>query len=636
MKLPRPDLRALPDLLIRHGEKVVVAVVGLVALWLVWGGVHALRSLAVKDAQTPEAVNRAAVQARGHIDRDAKPPADLLPPREPLARGIDPWRTPLVPWWTGPAAPSLAIAKPPVLPVLDSPLFNELAKRSQPNVLPIEDLQAVAGLAILPVAAPPEGQGPAGPRPPVAEPAKSAKPAKPAGQTRPGRDPLGGVLERMPGEGLQPMGGPATEGGRIVPYVVVTGLIPVKKQQEEYRRRFESTSRPANHDPRRDMPLWCDFEIERAATGPDGKEKWTRIDLAAVAKKRATDWGGAAAAVDVDPDFQLAAGEDARNKSPASSTPIGFCSALPRRLDGTWELADLHPWVVDRLVAKLAEVGRASEPAMREPAEGGPGPEGPGFDELEQRPPDRVQPVEQRRELPEYRLFRFIDMDVSPGATYRYRVRLKVWNPNYDKNPEKMRPHLENPALAIEPKLAAPESGPSPAATIPDTTRILVGTLRRGEIKEMRLKPGTLEVLVLAPSAKTGSFALRGLVADPGAVIDVDEEINKRQRGRARGEKVVTGRLLLDARGRQEDRRDGPAEKEKPPGAIPEPLDVVCLRPDGSFEVASLADSERSIEAYRATLPPRVTKADAREPVPGDTLRPDVPPEQPVRPKVPF
>ena len=632
MKLPRPDLRALPDLFIRHGEKLAVVVVGLVALWLLWGSVHALQSLAVKDTQTPKAVDDAATQARGHIDREAQPPADLRPPREPLARGIDPWRMPLVPWWAGSSAPRLSIAKPPVLAALDQPLFKEFAKRSRPDVLPVEDLRAVAGLAILPAAVAAGGPGAAVLQPPVAEPPKPTKPAAgQGGRPRPGGDLLGVGPDRMPVAGMQPAGGAAAEPGRIVPYVVVTGLIPVRKQQEEYRSRFESAARPSDHNPKRDTPLWCDYEIERAAIGPDGKETWTRIDLAAVAKKRATDWG-ADAVVDVDPEFLLTS-EDARSKQ---TTPIAFCSALPRRLDGSWDLADLHPWVVDRLAAKLAKEREAPDRAIGEPAGAGPAREGPGFDEMDQRLPEQLQPVEQRPERPEYRLFRFVDTAVVPGQTYRYRARLKVWNPNYDRNPEKMRPHLEDPALAVEPKLTSPESGPSTAATVPDTTRILVGTLRRGEIKEMRLKAGTLEVLVLAPSEKSGSFALRGLVADPGAIVDVDEEINKRYRGRARGEKVVTRRLLLDARGRQEDRRDGPAEKEKPPGVIPDPLDVICLRPDGSFEFASVADSERSIAAYRATLPPRGTKAEAKEPVPGDLTRPDFAPDQPVRPKVPF
>ena len=36
-------------------------------------------------------------------------------------------------------------------------------------------------------------------------------------------------------------------------------------------------------------------------------------------------------------------------------------------------------------------------------------------------------------DTPEYLLFRYLDFDVEPGQTYRYRVRLKLFNPNHDK-----------------------------------------------------------------------------------------------------------------------------------------------------------------------------------------------------------
>jgi len=86
VKKPSIDLATVTDLLVRHGEKIGVVVVGLGALLLVWGGVDAMRTLAVTDAQTPEAVNRAVAQARGHIGREVQPPADLLPFRLAFGR----------------------------------------------------------------------------------------------------------------------------------------------------------------------------------------------------------------------------------------------------------------------------------------------------------------------------------------------------------------------------------------------------------------------------------------------------------------------------------------------------------------------------------------------------------------------
>ena len=555
MKLPSLNMAALTDFAVRHGEKVVVALTALGGLMLVWGGVDALRSLSVKESQTPAAVEQAAARARAHIDGEPQPPADLLPPRTPLADVVDPWRTPLVPWKPG-AAGGLVIADPPTVAVLDNPLFKEAMKRGKPDVYPLEDLRAVAGLAVVPA----------------------------AGDVQPGQ--------------------PAAGRDRILPYVVVTGLIPVAKQQDEYRRRFAACG---FRDAKRDSPLWSDFEIDRGTVGPDGMETWTRLDLAAVGAQQAAA-AGDAAATDLPAALQLGAGEDARSRQ---TTPIPFCSGLPQRSDGTWELADLHPWILERLEKFRAEANRPQDapPPAPDVAPVGDAPEFGGADER----PANQQPVAMREERLDYRLFRFLDTAVEPGRTYRYRVRLKVWNPNYDKLPERMRPHLSDPDLAKEMKLPSPDSEPSPTATVPDTTRLLVAPLRRSEIKEMRLKPGTLEVLVLGPSKETGTLALRALVADTGAVVDVDESVNLRnQRDRARGEKIVTGRLLVDARGRQEDRRDGA------PGVIPEPLDVIGMRPDGSFEIATAADSERPFAAYAATFPARSAKAASTEPAAGD------------------
>lgn len=132
------DKEAIVDFFLRHGEKFLVAIVGLSALGLAWGGVDAVRSKAVSAPQRPEAIARQVSDAAQHIDREKTAPAGEKWSQPPLATAIDPWRKPTV-------------AEPPPLAVLDRPLFEDLAKRSQPGVLPIEDLRAVAGLAVLPV-----------------------------------------------------------------------------------------------------------------------------------------------------------------------------------------------------------------------------------------------------------------------------------------------------------------------------------------------------------------------------------------------------------------------------------------------------------------------------------------------------
>jgi hypothetical protein len=353
-----------------------------------------------------------------------------------------------------------------------------------------------------------------------------------------------------------------------VPYVLVTGLIPARKQRDEYRRRFADVGFP---DVKRDSPLWSDFEIDRALVVPGGQESWERVDLAAVAKTRTAEWAAAAAAT-VPADYLLAATEDSRSPQ---TTPIAFCGPLPERVDGGWKTDDMHPWVIEQVQAK-------SKPEANPPPGGEPQPDGKG-------PPQGA----------EFRLFRFIDTAVEPGKSYKYRVRLKVWNPNLGL-PEQQ---LVEAGLAKDPKLTAANSGPSPAVTVPEPLSLLVRMLRAGDIKKMRLKPDVFEILVLAESRKTGNYALRSLRSSVGGIANVDNKLNKPPADvRCQGEDIETKWLLVDALGQQLDRADAAATKGGNK-QIGEPLEMLFMRPDGSFATVSAADSIRRIAQYATTLP---------------------------------
>lgn len=519
--MKRPSIafnqEAIVDFLLRHGEKFLVAVIGLAALGLAWGAFDAVRSKSASAQQRPEAILRQADEAARHIDRDKTPPAGEKWSGQPLATAIDPWRNP-------------SVAAPPQLALLDRPLFEELAKRTQPDVFPIEDLRAVAGLAVLPSKAP------------AAEPAPVERP-RPRPRGRDGEPAAGG----QPGDpaGGQPGPGAVADKprGRIAPYAVVTGLIPVSKQVAEYSHRFESVG---FKDAKRDSPLWADWTIERTVVGAEG-ERWEPIDLVDAGRRWQAEWSGLAG--DKVPDaYLLSAAEDKRN--PKTTPP--YCGPLPQLLRGSWGVTSLHPWVVEQ-VRQPPDAGAA----------GG----------------------------AEFKLFRFIDTSVEPGKTYRYRVRFEMWNPNVNLPVQ----HLANAALATPLKLTAPSSNETAAVSVPDPTAVLLGPLRKADMK--RMKAGMLEVLVLAPSTRTGDYALRGLVTEPGGLLNVDEKLNKPGDRRTRGEDFRTDRVLVDVRGRQEDRADQRSTRP------PEPFEALCLRPDGGFEFVSAADAEPVIAEHKATLP---------------------------------
>jgi hypothetical protein len=569
MKRPsiRLDKEAVVDFLLRHGEKFVVAVIAMAALGLAWGGVDAIQSKSATEQQSPRTIEKTADEAAQHIEREKSAPATERRSGPPLSAAIDPWRDPNV-------------AEPPALALLDRPMFEEFAKRTQPDVFPIEDLRAVAGLAVLPAKQAAAAAG--------AEP----QPARPKPRKR-------GEPEPAAGEQPFDLGGGAAAAvdqarGRILPYVVITGLIPVAKQVAEYERRFESVG---FKDPKRDVPLWADWSIERTTVGGGG-DRWERLDLAEAGRRWQAEWAGVAP--DQVPDaFLLPAALDKRN--PKTTPP--YCGVLPQLLKGSWTVVGVHPWVVDQ-VRKLKDprpAAAAPEPANADPATVFAG-------EGEPPRPETAVAGGQADSLVEYSMFRFIDTAVEPGRAYRYRVRFELWNPNYKIASQ----HLTQAALAQETKLPSPASNETQPVSVPDSTSTLVAMLRKADMK--KFKPGWFELLVLAPSAKTGDYALRGLVTEPGGLVNVDEKLNKPGDRRTRGEEIRTDRVVVDARGRQEDRAD---VKSKRP---PEPFELLCLRPDGGFEFVSAADSESVIAEHAATLPAGETaKSDGKpgQPEPG-------------------
>ena len=72
--------------------------------------------------------------------------------------------------------------------------------------------------------------------------------------------------------------------------------------------------------------------------------------------------------------------------------------------------------------------------------------------------------------FPEFKLFRFIDRTVEPGKRYRYRVRLFLANPNFNRDPHL----LERLELGREPWIITPWSEPSNVVEVPRDDRLLV------------------------------------------------------------------------------------------------------------------------------------------------------------------
>jgi hypothetical protein len=591
MKPPKVAINkdALLAFVLGHGEKVIAALVGVSACAMIWGGVSALRSMRPTSEQEPKAIIADAATTSEHIEAVKIAPDDELTSEKGLADTVAPWLSP-------------KISPLPPLAVFNKPLFGELARRSSPDIFPIEDLRAVAGVAVMARKPKPVGDRPVADRPLNLDANNPPKPGKP-----PRGGPRGGPVPPPPPNmgPMPPQPDLNAVQAKIVPYVIVTGLIPVAKQQEEYDRRFDTAS---FRDPVLDIPSWSNYRLEKTEVLPGTAEKWTPVDMKTVARRYASEWAGLQPEPLLLP-FQLP--PELERRDPTQS-PLPFSIPMPQLADSSWGLNAMHPWVTEYL-QQDAVARKAQAEADREKAEantnvfggatgmspsGGFGPPGmPGMPGMPMSP-DGVSMMPgadgQMAKGPEYRLFRFIDLAVVPGRTYRYRVKTVCWNPNLNV-PSR---HLVDAAIAKETTLESPASNATAPIVVPDGSRMLVQPMKKQDLK--RLKPGMVFTMILGEKPSADSFALRSLVMEVGGIANVDPAQNKRGDARSRGDAIATDRVLLDVRGKLEDRAETRTGKPTPP---PEPLEMIFLRPDGTFEVASSADSQPDLDRYQFTLP---------------------------------
>lgn len=564
------DKDAILAFLLTHGEKIGVAAVAVIACGLAWGGVNAARTQAATRAQQPKAIEDQANLAAAHIVEAKQPPAEELR-RSNLAKSIEPWRRP-------------DVRRPHSATLFNKQLFDEKAKRSKPEVFPIEELRAVAGVAFM---AEPKGGAPGrnpadvdAPEDPDGEPAgPKRRRSKPSGQAgKP--DPAPEANESGPG--VIPR---QVTRGRLVPYCVVTGLIPFSKQTADYRQRYEQA---VFRDPQRDAPRWSDYLMERMVVTPGGREDWKPIDLKQFYADAARQWGGVDQGEQLPEGFILAGDQ-------VSGRDIAYCSPLPLLAGESWGLDSLHPWFVGRWKAldeeRAAAAAQNAEKATTILPGAGPvfdppgGDSGPGMNQDGEGRPVGGD---------DYRMFRFVDTTVERGKTYRYRMRLSLLNPNRDLEAR----YLADAAFAKDVKLASAVSNVTDPVTVPGTQALLVRGLRKADSK--KFKAGLVEVLVLDKASDNGNYSLRSLVTEPGGLINVDKRLNKPGDVRARGDDVFTEVVLIDMLGRQEDRAEVRGTKDSPP---PEPLEMLFLRPDGSFTAAAAAESQVQVGRFIRTLP---------------------------------
>jgi len=710
MKMPsalgRSGGGGIGDMFLQHGEKLGFLVFVLLGGWLMWGGVSSLLTKRPTSEMLPSAISSKAQEAEAHVRQSTPLPEEK---RTSSAAGQVAGQLAA---WTKPN-----VAPPGEFVVLNKPLFNAFEKRTKPDVFPIEDLHVESGLAVLPkpgAGGPgfggmsgfggmggfgsgmggPMGMGPGGfgGDPGAGEEGIAGEEMgfEDSGLESGEGEGFGGEMGEGFGEGefggfggfpgrggMRPGGfgppgmmgrrGPDRTPGTVVPYVVVTGLVPYGKQMTEYEVRYGQSS---FRDPERDSPKWSQFLVERAEDDGSGNLNWERINTNAVAEKASREWAGLQPELlPMDCLLSFDVPELARSGQPVS--PYAYNMPLPRRLDQQWGAEAVHPWF-QGFLEKRRDEQQAMQRAMGQGPQGGrmssgmggmmgsgmmgsgmgssmgsgmmgsgmgssmgssmmgssmgsgmrpgrmgssmgsgmsmgmgmegegsglgggsifteegdgadPGGEMMGGEMMGEGGQMFAQPAPV-----EYRLFRFIDTDVRPGKTYRYRVRVSLWNPNIKLHPQ----YLKSEDVATPTKLASEPSEASNAIQVPPQSLLLARTLDRTEARKVR---GLVETLVLGADPETGNFALRSISLDRGGMAIVAE---KGERG-TEGPPITTDSMLVDVAGTQEKPDDRRRDDDS---RVPEPLDLLFMQPDGTLQIVSAADSERRASQYTPTL----------------------------------
>ncbi|MEO1990867.1 MAG: hypothetical protein ABGW78_02970, partial [Pirellulales bacterium] len=135
MKAPSLSKSAIQKWFLNHFEKILATFVFLFSFWLAWGGLSAIQSKSASADLKPDIISSRAAAALQHIDQQKDPPEEKL--LEPLGLS-DTWSL-----WKSPKEKAARRL------VLSHPLFEEKERRTQPDVFPVEDLQAVSGVAAL-------------------------------------------------------------------------------------------------------------------------------------------------------------------------------------------------------------------------------------------------------------------------------------------------------------------------------------------------------------------------------------------------------------------------------------------------------------------------------------------------------
>ncbi len=495
---------------------------------------------------------------------------------------------------------------------LTQPLYRNRELAREPDYLPVEFLIAHAGVAILGISATglpsntatADGGVDSATGLPAAgtSPTEQATGFRPAGRTgAAGGGPVaastmsapggaGGTAMRMPAgavganTGGMPSNVMSGAGGassnvvaRGVKYVAIRGVLPLKQQLEKYQNALKVTSAEAST-----MFELLDFVLERQAavsgTDPWKNAKWEEVNVESALDvlREASDfeldpvqtgvtdsvvtmslphrllefWGDHATHPNVR-DFQLKP-EDMERELKLQEQLKEEYEKAKLQSKPKYERRGLSREQVD--IRKMGQEMMASPSAaqnmqnmmtgmatpMNESGGGG----------------TRMNAAEIKQRLTangRLLLFRYFDFDVQPGLAYRYRVKLKIRNPNF----ERAAAELVDPALALEAERETDWSNISMPAVIPTSVNYFLKDVERDPSRDdkVRSSKAVANINMFEWDTKLGT-----MLHDTLRILSVGQFISEKKKSIIIDVAVpsykddvevafVTGDVLLDASG---------------------------------------------------------------------------------------
>ncbi|MEX2114217.1 MAG: hypothetical protein WD845_13580 [Pirellulales bacterium] len=548
------DVQSIKNFALEHGEKVAFAAVGVVFLMFVYS---ALKREALQADKQPDKLQGKAQQVRSHITQSS-----FDPKRDGLA---------LVDYVDRAKRDPIDLTGYKALRPLNPQIFDQKAKRDNPTILPLEELRADSGFGVFSL------KGDA---------AADAK-AAPAGGGR------AAEVGFNPGANSNPVG----RG-----YTVVTGLVPVQKQSQEYSRLFDN-AQDANPD--RDRPRYLRLVVERAEIDPAQPDK--------------LDWKPLPPSNEFTSRFEGTIGEiiSAKFREEGLVDPLG---PLVRR---SWGDSVNHPRIASAAAA-AGEVANPGKPAAERRAGGAAavrdliesGRNAGGNRAAAPAPDANV----------EYRLCRFFDFAVEPKKKYRYRTKAVLHNPNYLVPPQFLVKPDSNAAEFLETEW----SNPTGVVVVPDRFGVLAISV--GE-KWSRDEPSA-KLLATAIDEKEGIEAGAEVDVYRASVVNLIapkvEAVDPRTSAVRQLDNVNfnTGIVVVDIHG-------GAPLSKKIGASIVGPVEVLVMDGQGNLRVRSELEDQASVGflAPKKPVPPSKAKEKEADDVPkGPAKRPPVaPPTGPQR-----